>query len=136
MRFSLSNSSLKCASSDIQVFVAGWRDERALNTKKAHFGKGEKWCFFTVSGICLCKIASYEKIRSDSWSIQFNMLDDTKLSEFGWGEYSALLSLRTAVTNFYMGKLYGAHFMADSRAKTCNCKNLTTIVRVALCREM
>jgi len=60
MRFCLSNSSLKCASSDLQLFVAELRDERDLNTKKAHFGKGKKWCFFTVSGIYLCKIASYE----------------------------------------------------------------------------
>jgi len=37
------------------------RDERALNTKKEHFGKGKKQCFFTVSGIYLCKIATYEK---------------------------------------------------------------------------
>jgi len=34
MRFCLSNFSLKCASIDIQVFVAGRRDERALNTKR------------------------------------------------------------------------------------------------------
>jgi len=45
MRFCLLNSSLKCASSDIQVFVAGLRDERALNIKKVHFGKGENGVF-------------------------------------------------------------------------------------------
>jgi len=34
------------------------------------------------------------------------------------------------------GGRYGVHFLADSRANTCNYTNLTTIVLMALCRKM
>jgi len=128
MRFCLSNSSLKCASSDIQVFVAGLRDERALNTIKVHFGKGKN----SVSGIYLCKIASYEKIWSDD---QYDLVD-TKLSEFDRGEYYALLRFVHSGNEFLYGKVLWSAFHGGFKSKYCNYTNLTTIVRMALCREM
>jgi len=72
MRFCLSNFPLKCASSDIQDFVAGLRDKRSEGLKhkkrrilvrrilvKAHFGN----CVFSLflEYVYLCKIANYEK---------------------------------------------------------------------------
>jgi len=42
------------------------RDERALNTKRRILVTAKNGASFTVFGIYLCKIVSYEKVRSDS----------------------------------------------------------------------
>ena len=44
-------------------------------------------------------------VRSDSWSVQFNMQNETKFSEFGLGEPSALLKFVHCGSIFFYGEI-------------------------------
>jgi len=58
-----------------------------------------------------------KKIWLDSWSIWFITLDDTKLSEFGWGEYSALLRFAHSGNEFLYGKIVWSAFHGRFKSK-------------------
>jgi len=61
--------------------------------------------YVNFCGTYLCKIAGYESVRLDSWSIRFNMQNETKFSEFGWGEPSALMRFVHCGSDFFYGEI-------------------------------